>query len=172
MVCAFNANAQTYLDHLRADEAGKGKVIVHESPEIDKLVNGEEVAEPKKNTTRQDKKENVQKDKIQQENTVKEESTEETSSITRTAKKMKGYRVQVFAGGNSGADKTKANAVGEAIRARFPGHTVYVNFVSPRWICRMGNYKTREEAQEMLDRVKAAGYPQACLVKGTITVLE
>lgn len=174
MVCAFNANAQTYLNHLQTKEAGKGKVTVKQSPELDKLINGEEKEEPKQTPIRQEDKTKAEhKEQAQQANTEPQEDiTEETASVARISRKTSGYRVQVFAGGNSGSDKVKANAIGDAIRSRFPGHSVYVRFVSPRWICRMGNFKTREEAQEMLNRVKAAGYTQACLVKGTITVFE
>ena len=58
----------------------------------------------------------------------------------------------------------------EEIKALFPGVPVYVHFYSPRWICRMGNYRTYEEAHEVLDRVKRNGYQSAIIVKGKITV--
>ena len=45
-----------------------------------------------------------------------------------------------------------------------------LHFYSPRWICRMGNYRTYEEAHDVLTKVKQLGYPSAVIVKGKITV--
>ena len=84
--------------------------------------------------------------------------------------KVSGYRVQVFAGGNSRNDRIKAERTGSEIKSMFPGVPVYVHFYSPRWICRMGNYRTYEEAHEVLTRVKNLGYESAIIVKGKITV--
>ena len=84
--------------------------------------------------------------------------------------KVTGYRVQVFAGGNSRNDRLKAEKTGSEIKSLFPGVPVYVHFYSPRWICRMGNYRTYEEAHEVLNRVKDMGYQSAIIVKGKITV--
>ena len=84
--------------------------------------------------------------------------------------KANGFRVQVFAGGNSRNDRIKAERTGEEIKALFPTEPVYVHFYSPRWICRMGNYRTYEEAHEILLQVKRLGYQSAVIVKGKITV--
>jgi hypothetical protein len=81
-----------------------------------------------------------------------------------------GYRVQAFAGGNSRADRQKAEHMGNSIRAQFPNVPVYVHFYSPRWICRVGNYRTYEEAHQMLVSLRNMGYTQATIVKGKITV--
>ena len=84
--------------------------------------------------------------------------------------KVNGYRVQVFAGGNSRNDRLKAERTGENIKSLFPGEPIYVHFYSPRWICRMGNYRTYEDAHEILKKVKQLGYQSAIIVKGKITV--
>ena len=90
--------------------------------------------------------------------------------VMRKSYKMTGYRVQIYAGGNSRADRLKAEQTGNNIKMKFPDQPVYVHFYSPRWICRMGNYKSLGEAQNVLKKVRALGYKQACLVKGQITV--
>lgn len=175
MVCALNASAQTYLEHLQTREAGKGNVTVHQSREIDDLVNGNKPNTPnaKKNET-PTKKETV--DAVQKKTTIDDAATNDIANtdtgkkVIRNGYKVTGYRVQVYAGGNSRTDKAKAESIGNSIKAQFPGQPVYVHFYSPRWICRMGNFRTYEEAQEMLARVKAAGFRQASLVKGKITV--
>jgi len=84
--------------------------------------------------------------------------------------KVMGYRVQAFAGGNSRKDRQKADQIGNELRTLFPTEQVYVHFYSPRWICRMGNYRTYEEALQQLHEVKRLGYTAATIVKGKITV--
>lgn len=175
MVCALNAGAQTYLDHLQLSEAGKGKVTVHQSHELDELINGinAEKSVVKKTTTPTTKSKPAVEKKTSTDEVGDDITIVDTSKkVMRGAHKVTGYRVQVYAGGNSRNDKTKAERIGNEIKAAFPGQPVYVHFYSPRWICRMGNFRTYEEAQAMLSRVKAAGYSQASLVKGQITVTE
>ena len=84
--------------------------------------------------------------------------------------KINGYRVQVFAGGNSRSDRLKAERAGDNMKSLFPSEPVYVHFYTPRWICRIGNYRTYEEAYEILKKVKQQGYDSAIIVKGKITV--
>lgn len=95
-----------------------------------------------------------------------------SKKVMRGSYKVTGYRVQAYAGGNSRADRQKAEQTGNAIKMKYPKEPVYVHFYSPRWICRVGNYRTLAEAQTMLQKIKAMGYKQACLVKGKITVQD
>ncbi len=182
MVCALNASAQTYLEHLQTREAGKGNVTVVESLEIDKLVNGNAPKDatskkpsstPEKKTTTEAKHETTPKKSTHEETSGSELTTTTTTTSTtavRRTQKVTGYRIQVFAGGNSRADKNKAESTGNKLKMEFPDQPVYVHFYSPRWICRMGNYRTYAEAESMLKKVREAGFRQASLVKGKITV--
>jgi len=110
----------------------------------------------------------------QQEEAAKTEgeaSVVDTSKkVMRNSYKVNGYRVQAFAGGNSRADKTKAHQIGNAIKMKYPDQPIYVHFYSPRWICRVGNYRSYEEANRMLKKVRAMGYKSATIVRGKITV--
>jgi hypothetical protein len=90
--------------------------------------------------------------------------------VMRNSYKVTGYRVQAFAGGNTRNDKQKAQQIGNAIKMKYPDQPIYVHFYSPRWICRVGNYRSYEEARRMLNNVKAMGYSSATIVKGQITV--
>ncbi len=90
--------------------------------------------------------------------------------VMRNSRKVDGYRVQAFAGGNSRADRNKAQSIGNDIKQHFPSEPVYVHFYSPRWICRVGNYRSFAEADAMLKQLKKLGYKSACIVKGKITV--
>ena len=90
--------------------------------------------------------------------------------VMRSSYKVTGYRVQAYAGGNSRNDRLTAEQIGNAIKMKYPDQPVYVHFYSPRWICRIGNFRSLSEAQKMLAKIRAMGYRQACLVKGKITV--
>lgn len=90
--------------------------------------------------------------------------------VMRKGYKINGYRVQVYAGGNSRADRQRAEAARDIIKQTFPNEPVYVHFYSPRWICRVGNYRSYEEAAHILKQVKGLGYKQASIVRGKITV--
>lgn len=92
--------------------------------------------------------------------------------VMRGARKVTGYRVQAFAGGNTRADKRKAQQAGNDIKMRFPDQPIYVHFYSPRWICRVGNYRSLSEARRMLKAIKGMGYKAAVIVKGQITVFD
>ena len=162
-------------------------MTVTQDKAIDDLVNGttEQKAAPQKQSEKKEKPvaATTQKEQEKQsDNKTAEVKTAETQQqtivpdSTDTRKKVikgykvNGYRVQVFAGGNSRNDRIKAERIGSEVKAQFPGVPVYVHFYSPRWICRMGNYRTYEEAHEVLTRVKNLGYDSAIIVKGKITV--
>lgn len=183
---AVNSNAQTYLDHLQQKEAGKGTVTVTESKEIDHLVNGKPATTPvapttttpstthtsnsNKNTVTTPTAKTPTTANTEEKETSEAESVDMSKKIMTNSYKINGYRVQVYAGGNTRADRQKAEKAGNAVKVKYPNTPVYVHFYSPRWICRIGNYRSMEEASEMLQKVRALGYSQACIVKGKISV--
>jgi len=183
--CIIAADAQsTFTQRLQQSSQGEGKVTVKQSKEIDNLVNGTSdntLSAPTVNRKQQEKeKANDQtatkEDKPLKALSEKLDSTNVSDSTANNQKKVmkgykiSGYRVQVFAGGNSRSDRIKAEKIGSEIKSLFPGVPVYVHFYSPRWVCRMGNYRSYEEAHEVLNRVKNLGYQSAIIVKGKITV--
>lgn len=93
-----------------------------------------------------------------------------SKKVMRQSYKINGYRVQAYLGGNSRSDREKAQQVGNAIKKKYPLEPIYVHFYSPRWTCRVGNYRTYEDAKKMLDNVKKMGYKEATILKGKITV--
>ena len=190
--CISAADAQSsFTQRLQQSKNGEGQITVTQDKAIDELVNGPAVvpARPKTNTTTQQKPAekknkdnntatNQEKDKKQEPKVVVVEhhdsttidTPEEIQKKVMKGVKVAGYRVQVFAGGNTRNDRLKAERIGSEIKGLFPGVPVYVHFYSPRWICRMGNYRTYEEAHAVLERVKNNGYQSAIIVKGKITV--
>lgn len=86
------------------------------------------------------------------------------------SKKVNGYRVQVFSGGNKREDRNEAEQAGHKVKAAFPDQPVYVHFYSPRWACRVGNFTDRHEANKMLREVKKLGFKQAAVIECKVSV--
>lgn len=179
VACA--ANSQTFLDELKRDVPGEGKVTVQQSAEIDQLVNGKQQEQSAAQPQQQPGEEAQDEHKpdssrrmpiIMGENGEDDVTTpiDTRKKVMRRSYKMQGYRVQVYSGGNSRADRQRAETAGAVMKANFPDQPIYTHFYSPSWKCRMGNYKSQAEAQAYLARVRRLGYTQACIVKGTIQV--
>lgn len=110
------------------------------------------------------------KDKIYPERQDTEEPIDNRKKVMRRFQKVTGYRIQVYSGGNSRQDRIRAQEIGDKIKREFPDEPVYVHFYSPSWKCRVGNYRTYEEASRMLRKLKAQGFRSATILKGKITV--
>lgn len=184
------AMAQKYLDRLRNSSVGGATVTVNQSKEIDALVNGTVVASSdgkQSSTTASTAKKpplsssvtgkrtlgSAARDTSEIESVIDSEGdTASQKKVMRDGRKITGYRVQVFSGGNSREDKNKAYEAGSDMKTYFPEQPVYVHFYSPKWKCLMGNFRTYEEAGELLRQVKELGYSQATIIKGKITVSD
>ncbi len=68
---------------------------------------------------------------------------------------VEGYRVLVYSGNNSATARNEANEMARFMRENFPGAEVYVVFESPIRSCQYGDYRTREEAEAVMYRLKA-----------------
>ena len=93
-----------------------------------------------------------------------------TSEAQRVIK-SRGYRVQVYAGNNSRQARDEANAVAEKVKEKFPNMPVYTFFQPPRWLCRVGDYKSIEEAHVAMRQLKAAGnFKEVAIVREQINI--
>ena len=85
--------------------------------------------------------------------------------------KARGYRVQVYAGNNSRVARKEANEVAEQIKSEFPELPVYAFFQPPRWLCRVGDYRSIEEADASMRRLKATGkFKEVSIVREQINI--
>lgn len=191
--CAATANAQSFLDRLQKQGKGQGKVTVTQSTAIDELVNGPKTApnaaapkpaqkpattpakanEEKKETKTTARQEHETAAKASEDNANNEmeiPTVDMRKKVMGKSYKVNGYRVQAFAGGNTRRDRQKAEQIGNDIKFKFPEEPIYVHFYSPRWICRVGNYRSYEEAHRMLLEIRKMGYKQASIVKGKISI--
>ncbi len=181
--------AQSFTQRLQAPVAGSGTVTIHQDAAIDALVNGPALQPRRQNSNnatpaqqRPTQPTSQQHATEQQGNSQPQANAQQanaqqaapdsvaTGNARGAARRVVGYRIQAFVGGRTRADRQRAEQTGSALRALFPGQKIYVHFYSPRWICRMGNFRTYEEARAMLDEVIRAGYDSATIVRGRITV--
>ena len=174
LCAASTASAQNFLDELQKKQQGQGTVTVTESKEISDLVNGTAALAAKKLAAEKEREKArllAEKEKKEKEESELEIPVIDTrKKVMKNSYKVDGYRVQVFSGGNTRSDRMKAEQIRDKLKAAFPDQPIYTHFYSPRWICRMGNYRTFNEANSYCKKVKAMGYKQACVVKGKITV--
>jgi hypothetical protein len=61
--------------------------------------------------------------------------------------RKRGYRIQVYKGGSSRADEAAARSAGRKIQLLFDLEP-YIIYNNPDWVCRVGDFKTREDANE------------------------
>ena len=184
-----SANAQSFIWHLKKAENGKGQITIHQDPSLNYIIDNRKPEVVKRDTVKHEEVAKVpvrvRKDSIMEkpkkpELNIRRKFVYKRDSlmtavtgrkkIMADAQKVQGYRIQLFAGGNTRADRQQAEAVGRKAKRMFPNEPIYTHFYSPRWICRMGNYVSQEKASAVLRRVKAAGIKGASIVKGTITI--
>ncbi|MGN0234556.1 MAG: SPOR domain-containing protein [Bacteroidaceae bacterium] len=159
---------QRYTDLIQKSVPGQGRITLYQSEKITALVNGtspakaaplssKQIVSPSSSTNRQ------QPDTV---DTV-------SASIKTAGQKMRvnGYRIQVYSGDNSRKGKTEATSMGHRVKDMFPELTVYTNFASPHWICRVGDFRTYEEANEYFQQMKDSGqFAEAVMVRCKVTV--
>ena len=186
-------NAQSFLDDLKVKNSEGANVNVVQSKDLDELVANAKLIKSTPSASSQynksGKNEPNHMDKHDGEHTRRPSDVLNRDTDTHVAvgegnadavntnkkvmlngRKTTGYRIQVYSGGNSRKDRQNAENTGRALKQRFPSVPVYVHFYSPRWICRMGNFRTYQEAESLLKEIKSMGYRQACIVKGVISV--
>lgn len=85
--------------------------------------------------------------------------------------KARGFRVQVYAGNNSRVARNEANDMAVKVREEFPDMPVYAYFQPPRWLCRVGDFRSIEEADAAMRRLKATGlFKEVSIVREQINI--
>ncbi len=147
---------QTFTEHLTRNVAGEGTVTLTQDAEIEALVNGV-----------------MSHASLPHKQQVQHINNADTLAVTTLAHRTQaiGFRIQIYAGGNNRQSKSEAYRMAGLARSYFPEVNVYTNFISPRWICRVGDFKTREEAVEQLRKMQLTqAFGEASIVKSKIIV--
>lgn len=175
----------------QSTSTSQGGVTVKQSAEIDALVNGKKTNSTTTNTnpTTTKKQETPHTPHatepapaprtnavLNEDATYSDMPYEGRTKIVRKLvrhirKKVDGYRVQVYTGGNKRIFRQAAEEAGMRVKEEFPDLPVYVHFNSPRWQCRIGNFTSHGEAIKVLRKVRKMGYKNAIIIKMKVTTL-
>lgn len=175
--------AQTFTDHARKQSNGKGRLTVVQDADIDNIVNNKKgkavqaTQTAKKAEAKPAKKAETASGDVQKGNKTSDKptaNTEKTAStpvlstirsnnsrqnnryVARQRVSAQGYRIQIYTGGNSRNDKNEAQQMRVKCQQHFPELAAYVHFISPHWVCRVGDFNTREEAARYVTRLRKA----------------
>lgn len=177
---ATSAKAQTFTYHLTRRAAGEGVVILHQDAEIEALVNAQRSQPTAPHNQKSASSNHVTHSSSASGSThpsahgeAVEGSMEQTTAPVAVRRmRTSGYRIQIYAGGNNRQAKSEAYHMASLARSTFGDVNVYTNFISPRWTCRVGDFKTQEEAAEMLQRIRETQkFNEASIVKSSIIVV-
>ena len=69
---------------------------------------------------------------------------------------VRGYKVQAYSGNNQARSKSIAQSRESQIKEMFPEHETTVEFSSPFWRLRIGNFLRKEDADVFLQELKKA----------------
>jgi hypothetical protein len=88
--------------------------------------------------------------------------------LNQNRKGIEGYRIQIFfdSGNNS---KTKAQSIHEGFKAKYPDVGAYLSFKSPNYKVRVGDFRTRLDAQRFLNDILVE-YPNAWIIADMINL--
>lgn len=136
------AMAQTHIiEDLQARKAGEGVVTIHQDAQITEMIGKRYQPNPSGGTAAQN------------------------------VLKTRGFRVQVYVGNNSRIARSEANAVAEKVKEAFPDMPVYTYFQPPRWLCRVGDFKSMEEAYAAMRQLKGSGkFKEVAIVRENINI--
>lgn len=183
------ASAQTnIIQKLRRDVPGQGKVTIHQDESVTALIGGKRTNSHKKAASETQKRmskavngksdtvtggnikhKNIGKDGVAPSMSLVLDDMEDEAP--RKIVKVAGYRVQVYAGNNTRNAKLEALRVASDVRSFFPEVSVYSFFSPPRWLCRVGDYRSMEEAYTMMRKLKATRvFHEVSIVKDRVNV--
>ncbi len=104
-----------------------------------------------------DVKEEKKKDEKKDEPVLKKPKRQHTSQKTIESRGV-GFRIQAYSDNRSSA-KGAAQQRARDIAMKFPQYRSYISYKAPSWRLRIGDFKTRGEAQAALHRIKSV-YPK------------
>ena len=155
-VTAFTINAQgSFVKRIQTEVPGQGKVVIVQSDSIQKIVENGHVKDSYRSNNGVKKSNNENASENDGKET--EERTHHKPVIGGEKHKSRGYRVQIYTGGNSRADKNAAVAAGNRCRKAFPELSVYTHFSSPKWVCVVGDFKDSKQANKYAESIRRAG---------------
>ena len=168
-VGAFSQSSGTFTDYLKKQTSGEGTVTVTQDAGIEALVNNTVAREKKTSVKEKESPKQLPAETVSKPAHAAWAERKNNERVVRQRYKATGYRIQIFTGGNSRADRQAAERMERQCQKAFPELSGYVHFVSPRWICRVGDFRTMEEANKYLRLIRKAQISkEARIVKCTV----
>lgn len=179
LLMAFTAlplTAQTtFTQKLRSVEAGRGRIIINQPAEIERIVNNtapvpHAPSSPAEGKSPASPAHSGNVKETRNADAAKTESHSAASHPAHAARgrhKARGYRICIFTGGNSRADRAKAQQMGQKCRELFPELATYTNFQAPRWVTHAGDFRTRQDAQKYVSLIRRARFTYEVRIVGS-----
>ena len=102
---------------------------------------------------------------------LRNSTAEIISSGDKNVIRANGYRIQVYAGNNTRDARNQAMKLGSDVAEIFPELAVYTTFISPRWICRVGDLRSIGEADAMLRKLRSTNkFREVSIVREVIQI--
>lgn len=141
--------AQNFTESITSEVAGQGTITITQDSLLEAIVNGDMAVETTPANTKKDDFDIKQGKK----------------------QKLRGYRIQIYWGGSSRNDQMQAERLRARAASIFPQFKGYVGYESPHWHCRIGDFSTRAEAAEYLQRMRSLN-KEAMIVPSEIVVYK
>ena len=137
------------------------KVKEKDKKKAENINEDEKLNELDEDTTKEDKKK--EEDKKKDEEKKREEITPKKPKLKHTSQqtiedRSVGFRIQAYSDNNYKTAKASAQKRARDIAMKFPQYRSYISYKAPSWRLRIGDFKTRGEAQAALARIKKV-YP-------------
>ena len=128
--------------------------------------------EDETDTKKEDEKKKDDEKKKKEEIVPKKPKLKHTSQQTIESHGV-GFRIQAYSDNNPKTAKAAAQKRARDIAMKFPQYRSYITYKAPAWRLRIGDFKTRGEAQAALHRIKSI-YPnfarEMVIVKDRINI--
>lgn len=160
LIVAAQSSKKGFVDNLQKDVAGWGKLTIVQEPRLTHLLNNDSAVAPKKKHHDADTVGDHKQAAHERRSTTDADSgtidgnEEPRQQVKLRRYKISGYRVQIYAGSNSRSSRIEAEKAAQRFKGFFPRVPAYTHFYPPRWVCRVGDFKTAEEAQSFMQQVR------------------
>lgn len=163
--CASAFSQERFTKRIQQVVNGKGTVVLYQDSTISDLVDGVKSEPVRRDPSGKQASEGNNRLTHNDGDSLFDEGG--LGSVKKV--RVNGFRIQVYAGGNSREAKNRAEAMERRVKAYYPELEVYTRFVSPRWICHLGDFTSREQAMMVLDELRSrGGFKEAIIVKSKV----
>ena len=150
-----NANLNKPQSNNQSNKDKDKKVKEKDKKKAENVNDDEKLNELDEDNAKEEKKKD--EDKKKDEITPKKPKLKHTSQQTIEDRGV-GFRIQAYSDNNYKTAKANAQKRARDIAMKFPQYRSYISYKAPSWRLRIGDFKTRGEAQAALARIKKV-YP-------------